>query len=413
MRSRLVVFISVIQLILCLGHLFLYVTWAGFWGGVASLLWVKLALALLSVSFIGTSLRGWYSFRPLARIAYTVAAVWLGVFSYCFWAAVLCWIVYGVSALSHFGWARAQIADALFGAAVLASLYGVINARMLRVVPINVTLPGLPQQWRGRTAALVSDLHLGHVRNRRFLGRVLGMLKELQPNAVLVAGDLYDGTAGDFEKLAEPWADFLSSVHAAASLSEGEISAQARVPALHNPGPNSAPITQGGSAVLAPPYQPFHGVYYIAGNHEEFYSHAEYLSALTRAGVRVLNNEKIELDGLQLVGVHYRDAIEPGNYRAILRRAAIDRSRASVLLLHAPVKLAIAEEEGVSLQLSGHTHGGQFFPYTWIAGRVWGKFIHGLQRLGNLQVYTSYGAGTWGPPLRVGTRAEVVLISFE
>jgi uncharacterized protein len=164
--------------------------------------------------------------------------------------------------------------------------------------------------------------------------------------------------------------------------------------------------------VLAP-QEPFHGVYYIAGNHEEFYSHAEYLPALTRAGVHVLNNEKVELDGLQLVGVHYRDAIEPENYRAILRRAAIDRHRACVLLLHAPVKLAIAEEEGVSLQLSGHTHGGQFFPYTWIAGRVWGKFIHGLQRLGNLQVYTSYGAGTWGPPLRVGTKPEIVVIEFN
>jgi predicted MPP superfamily phosphohydrolase len=91
----------------------------------------------------------------------------------------------------------------------------------------------------------------------------------------------------------------------------------------------------------------------------------------------------------------------------------IDRDRASLLLLHAPVRLAIAEEEGVSLQLSGHTHGGQFFPYTLVARRVWGKFIHGLQRVGNLQVFTSYGAGTWGPPLRVGTRPEIVLITFE
>jgi predicted MPP superfamily phosphohydrolase len=116
---------------------------------------------------------------------------------------------------------------------------------------------------------------------------------------------------------------------------------------------------------------------------------------------------------LQLLGVHYRDAIHPERYRQLLRSMQIDRDRASLLLLHAPVRLAIAEEEGVSLQLSGHTHGGQFFPYTLVARRVWGKFIHGLQRVGNLQVFTSYGAGTWGPPLRVGTRPEIVLITFE
>ena len=403
MRSRLVVFISVIQTIIFLGHWFLYITWSNFWGGVASSLGVKLALALLSVSFVGASLRGWYSFRPLVRIAYNVAAVWLGVFSYCFWAAVLCWMVYGVTAILRLGWAPAHIADELFGAALLVSLYGLINASVLRVTRVNVALPGLPPQWQGRTAALVSDLHLGHIRNRRFLGRVLGKLKELQPDVVFIAGDLYDGTAGDFEKLAEPWIEFLSSMPVAHN----------PVSAPHNPGTRTSLTAQAGTATMAAQDGPFFGAYYIAGNHEEFYSHAEYLSALTRAGVRVLNNEKIELDGLQLVGVHYRDAIELENYRAILRRAALDRNRASVLLLHAPVKLALAEEEGISLQLSGHTHGGQFFPYTWIAGRVWGKFIHGLQRLGNLQVYTSYGAGTWGPPMRVGTRPEIVLIRLR
>jgi uncharacterized protein len=154
-------------------------------------------------------------------------------------------------------------------------------------------------------------------------------------------------------------------------------------------------------------------VYYIAGNHEEFYSHAEYHGPLVAAGVRELDNQKVDVDGLQVVGVHYADAAHPERYRQILRNAALDRNRASVLLLHAPVHLEVAEAEGIGLQLSGHTHGGQFFPYTWIAGRVWGKFIHGLQRAGNLQIYVNYGAGTWGPPLRVGTFAEIVLIKFE
>jgi hypothetical protein len=116
---------------------------------------------------------------------------------------------------------------------------------------------------------------------------------------------------------------------------------------------------------------------------------------------------------LQIVGAHFRESTNDERLRTVLRGAALDRDRASILLTHAPDRLKIAEEEGISLQLSGHTHGGQFFPFTWITSRLYGKFVYGLQRLGNLLVYTSYGAGTWGPPLRVGTTPEIVLIQFE
>ncbi len=385
MRSRLIVFVSIIQTILFLGHWFLYVTWASFFGGIASSGTMKVALAALSVSFVLASLRGWYSHHPLLRMFYTAAAVWLGLASYFLWASVLCWIVYGVVRVMGLGWAPRYIAAVLFGAAVLIGIYGIVNAAWLRVTRINVALPNLPQPWRGRVAALVSDTHLGHVRNGRFIRRVVRKLGDLQPDIVFLAGDLYDGMAADFEKLAEPWRELTSP-----STAEPELRADSR-------------------ATVKPPL----GVYYIAGNHEEFYSHAEYHGPLVAAGVRELNNQKVEVDGLQVVGVHYADAAHPERYRQILRNAALDRNRASVLLLHAPVHMEVAETEGIGLQLSGHTHGGQFYPYTWIAGRVWGRFIHGLQRAGNLQIYVNYGAGTWGPPLRVGTFAEVVLITFE
>lgn len=385
MRSRLIVFISIIQTILFLGHWFLYVTWASFFGGMASSAAMKAALAVLSVSFVLASLRAWYSHHPLVRVFYTVAAVWLGLASYFLWASVLCWVVYGMVRVFGLSWAPPHLAAVLFGAAVVVGIYGIINAAWLRVTRISVALPNLPEQWRGRVAALVSDTHLGHVRNGRFIRRVVRKLADLKPDIVFLAGDLYDGTSADFEKLAEPWRELTSP-------------------------PAGAPVLHADSrATVKPPL----GVYYIAGNHEEFYSHAEYHGPLVAAGVRELNNQKVEVDGLQVVGVHYADATRPERYRQILHHADLERDRASVLLLHAPVHLEVAEAEGISLQLSGHTHGGQFFPYTWIAGRVWGKFIHGLQRAGNLQVYVNYGAGTWGPPLRVGTFAEIVLITLE
>jgi predicted MPP superfamily phosphohydrolase len=372
LRSRLFVFISIIQAILFLAHWFVYATIAHFWGGVAASWGVKLAFAVLSVSFVAASLRGWYSHRPLVRFLYLISALWLGFASFLMLASVSSWIIYGVSVAAGLGWRPDRIADFIFAAAVAAGFYALLNAAWPRTVRINVALPNLPPQWRGRTAALVSDLHLGHIRNGRFVRRVVNKLLTLESDIVFVAGDLYDGVAADFEKLARPWAELVSS-------------------------PNAAVL----------------GVYYIAGNHEEFYRNAEYLPPLVRSGIRVLNNEKIEVDGLQLIGVHYGDAVNADRYRSMLRAMNLDRRRASILLLHAPVRLPISEEEGISLQLSGHTHGGQLFPWTLIAKRVWQKFNHGLQRFGSLQVFTTYGTGTWGPPLRLGTRPEIVLITFE
>jgi predicted MPP superfamily phosphohydrolase len=374
LRFRLIIFIGIIQSILFLGHWLIYATWAGFFGGAASSGAAKAVMALLSVSFVVSSLAAWYSHHPLVRISYTLAAVWLGFASYFLWAALLCWLVYGLAKVAGLGWIRFNISTALFALALLTGIYGIINAARLRVARINVTLPNLPRQWRGRVAALLSDTHLGHIRNGRFVRRIVRKLAGLKPDIVFLAGDIYDGVAADFEKLAEPWKH----------------------------------LTQQGTASSVPL-----GVYYIAGNHEEFYSHAEYHPPLVAAGIRELNNQKVEVDGLQLVGIHYSDARHPEQYRQILRQAALDGNCASVLLLHAPVHLEVAEQEGISLQLSGHTHGGQFFPFTWITARVWGKFVHGLQRTGKLQVFTNYGAGTWGPPMRVGTFPEIVLITFD
>ena len=371
MRSRLFVFISVIQTILFLGHWFIYFTASHFWDGAAQSLAVKLAFGFLSISFVVASLRGWYSYNPLVRFSYAAAAGWLGFASFFLLSSFACWIIYGLSLLAHLEWSPAAIADVSFVTGVLAGLYGIINGANPRTTRITVALPNLPAQWRGRTAVMVSDLHLGHVRNFHFVRRVVQKIAALKPDIVFIAGDLYDGVAADFARLALPWTELTSS------------QAENR------------------------------GVYYIAGNHEEFYRNTEYLPPLLDAGIKVLDNAKAEVDGLQVAGVHYRDAVHPERYHSILRSMNLDRQRPTVLLLHAPVQLPVSESEGISLQLSGHTHGGQFFPWIFIARRVWGKFNHGLARFGNMQVYTSYGVGSWGPPFRVGTWPEIVLIKFE
>ncbi len=369
MRSRIFVFIAVIQTVLFLAHWFLYKTWTYFWAVPDSsrISGLQIALALLSVSFVLASLLAWRSSHGLVRVLYTLSAVWLGTLTFCFLAACCCWAIYGSARAFGLQPDRRELVGILFGLALLASLYGVVNAAWTRVRRVHVTLPNLPESWRGRVAALVTDTHLGHVRGFRFMRRIVTTLTRLRPDIVFIAGDMFDGTVARVRELAQPWARL------------------------------AAPL----------------GAFFVLGNHEEFTDSSKYLDAVEHSGVRVLNNEKVTVDGLQIVGVHYRDSTNDDHFRSVLRHAEVDRDRASILLTHAPDRLRIAEEEGFSLQLSGHTHGGQFFPFTWITSRVYGKFVHGLQRLGNLIVYVSYGAGTWGPPLRLGTTPEIVLIQFD
>jgi predicted MPP superfamily phosphohydrolase len=367
-RGRFAAFIAVFQSVLLLAHLFLYETWTFSVTGVgAGPLWLKLSLAVLSISFLVASLLAFRYTNAALRAFYRSAAVWLGLLTFLFSAAITAWVVFGVARLLGVAVSFHRMVELLFGAAVMIGLYGVFNASWTRITRTTVRLANLPQAWRGRRAALISDVHLGHVRNGSFLRRMVRKILREAPDAIFIAGDLYDGTAIDAKRAAEPL-----------------------------------------SALTAP-----HGVYFVAGNHEQFGDDTNFLQAIAGAGVRVLSNEKVEADGLQIIGVPYRSATQNGHLASALQSVQLDRDRASILLMHAPDYPEIAEAAGVSLQLSGHTHLGQFIPWSWLARRIYRQFVYGLSRIGKMQVFTSSGAGTWGPPLRLGSNPEIVMLEFQ
>jgi predicted MPP superfamily phosphohydrolase len=368
-RREIISFIVVIQSVLFLTHYLLYETWAFAPAGSATpgAFWIKLALGFLSVSFIAASLLAFRYTNAALRAFYRAAAVWMGLVSFLFLAAVSAWIIFGVARLAGLNINFHRTVEWLFGAATAAGLYGVFNAGWTRITRTTVRLANLPEAWRGRRAALISDVHLGHVRNGSFLRRLVAMTLREEPDAIFVAGDLYDGTAIDAGRAAEPL-----------------------------------------NQLVAP-----QGVYFVAGNHEQFGDDSKYLNAIAAAGVRVLSNEKVEVDGLQIIGVPYRNATQNGQLESVLQAIGLDRDRASILLTHAPDHPEIAEAAGVSLRLSGHTHLGQFLPWSWMARRIYRQFVYGLSRIGKMQVFTSSGAGTWGPPLRLGSNPEIVMLQFE
>lgn len=368
MRTRFIRFIIIIQLILFAAHGLVYETWIAFERppNPVDATGLQIAMAVLSVTFVPASLLAFRWSNFWTKLFYKFSAVWLGLLNFFVLAACLCWAVWlGEWVLGLPG--RSILAESLYGLAALTGFCGIVNARRIRVKRIKASLPNLPPSWRGRTAALVSDLHLGQINGRGFIRRIVARLRRLHPDVLFIAGDFFDGVKVGAGSLASELKQF------------------------------SAPF----------------GACFVTGNHEEFSDPARYLEAMDDAGVRVLNNERVTLDGLEVVGVHYGDSVRPERFRSILQRAGLGNGRPSILIVHAPSRLEVAEQQGVSLQLSGHTHAGQIYPFIWLIRRVFRQYAYGLNRFGKMMVYTSSGCGTWGPPMRVGTRPEIVLIEFE
>jgi uncharacterized protein len=365
--------VFLVQLVLLLAHWFVYSTCLAFWPhhSRSAALGLGIALLVLAFTFVTASLLSFRVFNQAVALFYKLAAIWLGFMNYFFMAACLSWPVWfairAFASPAGAGAARPWIAGVLFALAAATGFYGLINARWIRVRRVTVDLPKLPESWRGRKAVMLSDLHLGQVNGRGFCRRLTALAAGFNPDIVFLSGDVFDGVKADLDRLVAP----LRS--------------------------------------LKPPF----GIYFSTGNHEEFGDATEHLEALHKAGVRILANECVTVDGLQIAGIRDEESSDPARMQTCLEELSLDEAQPSILLNHAPIRLHIVEEAGVSLQLSGHTHGGQMFPITWVTHRVFGKFTYGMNQLGALKVYTSSGAGTWGPPMRVGSQPEVVHITFR
>jgi len=361
----------IVQGILFAAHFFIVHTWISFFPALTPLAAdaVRLGVLALSFSFVASSLLNFRHSNWFISGFYTLASVWLGFANYFFLGACLEWpLWYLMRALGVGGpLMRPLIALSFIVAGSLATLYGLLNARRIRERHIRVELEGLPEQWRGRRAVMMSDLHLGNINKAAFCRKIAAMAARHNPDVVFIPGDLYDGSTARLDWLIAPLKEL----------------------------------------------KPRFGIFFSTGNHEEFHDPGDYIHAIRKAGIHVLTNERVTIDGLHILGVTYHEATFPVRVMATLKRLSPGADEASILLNHAPVRLPIVEQAGVQLQLSGHTHGGQFFPYTFLTRRIFGPYTHGLHKFGKLQVYTSTGAGTWGPPIRIGSAPEIVVIEFE
>jgi uncharacterized protein len=243
---------------------------------------------------------------------------------------------------------------------------------VVRRVP--VTLAGLDPALDGMRIVTFSDGHLSATYGGRRFERLVDLVNEQRPDVVAIVGDLVDGDVSELREEAAPLADLVSE----------------------------------------------QGVYFVTGNHEYFVDTNAWLRYLPTLGVDVLRNERVAIGrgeaSFDLAGIDDRTAASSGlpGHGANLDAAldGRDDSVPVVLLAHQPVLVEQASAAGVDLQLSGHTHGGQLWPFDYVI-RLDQPSVEGLSRHGDTQLYVTSGAGYWGPPMRVGARPEVTVVELR
>ncbi|MGM1057734.1 metallophosphoesterase [Saccharothrix sp. Mg75] len=250
--------------------------------------------------------------------------------------------------------------------------YGTTQALGAPVVKrVPVALAKLDPRLSGYRIAVVSDIHLGPLLGRSHTERIVHLINEQQVDLVAIVGDLVDGSVEELGEAAAPLRDLVST----------------------------------------------HGSFFVTGNHEYYSGAEQWIGEVERLGVNALRNERLTVERagatFDLAGVNdvtgegFGDA--PDFARALDGR---DTSTPVVLLAHQPVQVREAAKHGVDLQLSGHTHGGQMFPFHLAVG-LQQPMRSGLETIDGTQVYTSNGAGFWGPPVRVGAPPDISVVELR
>ena len=254
--------------------------------------------------------------------------------------------------------------------ALIVTAAGAVMGEGFVVRETKVIISGLEKEL---TVMHISDVHIGHHRGRKYLAGIVEETNKRAPDLVVITGDLADAEPALLPGALDPLSDF------------------------------TAPV------------------YFVEGNHEEYLGSGRVLKIIEQQGVRVLRNNVVETHGIQVIGIGYMKADEssfdmhPSNktdtVKSVLGKLAIKKGVPSILLHHSPVGSRYAEAAGINLMLSGHTHGGQIFPFS-LLSKIFFPFHSGMYQQGNTKVFVSNGAGTFLIRVRLGSFNEINLVKL-
>lgn len=342
------------------------------------------AMVLLSVSFISAFVLLHWQENPLTIAYYRFAAVWTGFMIHCLSATAAAWLFIAAIRLAGSKAALGWVAGAMLALALAGSVYGIWAAFYPKIRHVTVPVTYLPEQWENNSIILLSDLHLGLMHQNGFASRVAEMVNSQDPDLILITGDLIDGMGGPYADNLKPLKDLKSR----------------------------------------------QGIFFVTGNHEHYAGLERSLSLISQIPLRILDNEFMEIAGLEIIGVSYPGINSVADIRNLPKSKKPGRIR--IAMFHTPTEMGMNHEKvknqhlanywmpdtgfktnqklELDLQLSGHSHHGQLFPLNFLTRFLYRGYDYGLKKTDNFAIYTTSGTGSWGPPMRTAGRSEIVVI---
>lgn len=313
-------------------------------------------LSLLAFSYFFASFCVRMFENGVSDFIYFAASTWLGVIFISFSVILMYELVHYAT-----GFDSPHVLGGLLVCVMVLSIYALYFGRELTVREYTVPIVGLEN-----TVHIVhlSDIHVGTVHQEKFLTRIVETTNALSPDIILMTGDLFDGSAKIDETVLEPL-----------------------------------------KALKAP-------TYFSNGNHEQYEGLERVRATLQRTHLTQLENRAVENVGLQIIGVNDRQSLSRDrSLESILKDLPNIEGLPRILMYHSPSDWDIAQKYSVDLMLSGHTHNGQIFPFTLIV-RIAFRYLHGLYEENGKFLHVSPGTGTWGPPMRLGSRNQITLLTL-
>jgi uncharacterized protein len=393
MVLNIIKFLSVVLLISFSTHYFLFFSWIRFFNinTFSSKLGLFLIVFFLSITFILSSIFIHISNNPFTRYYYLFSGTWLGLMSILLIMTAFVWLVKGGLLLFPnelpIGAVIKNLCYFLYGIAIIYTGFCHYQFYRVEIKPLTIPVKNLPQQWENKKIIHLSDLHLGGTKDLKFLKKVISMTNDQNAALILITGDLFDGATNSQERY---------------------------VPDLNN-------------------FKAKHGIVFTSGNHEIYSGVEKSRKLIEQSNIIMLDNKSILIDGLQILGISYPEFNNTSSFD-FDNPETFAKDLPTILLYHTPTSIkangknlpevrssdylapdttfANAMNNGISLQLSGHTHAGQFFPFTWITDRLFKGFHYGLHKIDNFYINISSGTGSWGPPLRSHYLSEIVVITL-
>jgi predicted MPP superfamily phosphohydrolase len=318
---------------------------------------------------------------------YRITAGWTGLLINLVLAVGATWLIVGVARVTGYAIHPKKMVTIFLTGALLFSIWGLWRAFHPEIREIDIPIGSRSGKWQDYRIVQLSDVHLGFLRGKAFADRMVDRVNALDPDLIMVTGDLFDGIGGFYDAFIEP----LNRLKAR------------------------------------------RGIFFVTGNHEHYAGIGRTLAVIGKTNITILDNETVDINGLQVIGVSYPGIRHNADIAGLADIKPSDAYR--ILLFHTPTSILLPSsgqksrhvstywmpdtsydhnrQLGVDLQLSGHTHYGQIFPFNLITRLLYRGNDYGLKRHGALLLYTSSGVGTWGPPLRTAGKSEIVLIRFR